>query len=200
MPYYRCPGCGITVHSAAAFSAARVCPDCSAELPRDARVYPTRTRQIRRVLAARPEAAAKARHAVRALPVAPPARNKLELLVSELVANAVLHAGLAPDEPVSVDITTGPDRARLAVRDPGSGFEAPAAPGPDLLAEGGRGCLIVDAVADAWGVESDPSGCTVWCEVDIDERPSEALDRRVTDAYLGSLAVQMAPGAARPAT
>jgi anti-sigma regulatory factor (Ser/Thr protein kinase) len=197
MPYYRCPGCGLTVHSAAAFSAARVCPDCSAALPKDARVYPTPTpmRQIRRVLAARPEAAAKARRAVRALPVAAEARDTLELLVSELVANAVLHAGLCPEDPVSVHITSRPDRVRVAVRDSGPGFGAPSADCGDLLAPGGRGCVIVDALSDTWGIERDAGGCTVWCEVGVDEHPREAVDRVVTDAYVGHLAVQMAtPG------
>jgi anti-sigma regulatory factor (Ser/Thr protein kinase) len=196
MPYYRCPGCGVTVHSAAAFSAVRACPDCATALPTEARVYPTQTRQIRRVLAARPEAAGKARYAVRALPVSPATRDKLELLVSEIVSNAVLHAGLSPEDPVSVHITSGPDRARLSVRDPGPGFVPEPKDRADPLAPGGRGCVIVDALADSWGIDCDTSGCTVWCEVVIDERPGEALDRQVTDAYLGSLVAEMSGHAA----
>ena len=194
MPYYRCPGCGVTVHSAAAFSAARVCPDCSTALPRDARVYPTApsTRHLRRVLAARPEAAARARHAMRALPLDAATRDTLELLVSELVTNAVRHAGLGPDDPVSVHITSRADRVRLAVRDSGPGFADPSTEAGDPLASGGRGCVIVDTLSDAWGIDRDASGCTVWCEVAVDEQPEEAVDRVVTNAYVGHLAGQMA--------
>ena len=173
MPYYGCPGCGLTVHTAAAFSTARVCPHCSTALPEEARVYPnpTATRQIRRLLSARPEAPGKARHAVRALPVAAATRETLELLVSELVTNAVVHAGLGPEDPISLHITSRVDRVRLAVRDPGPGFSRPAAPHRDPLAPGGRGVAIVDALSDDWGVDLDASGCTVWCEVAADEQP-----------------------------
>jgi len=205
MPYYRCPGCGTTVHSAAAFSARRVCPECSADLTGTARVYPAPTRHVRRVLAARPEAAAQARHAARALPLAAATRDKLEMIVSELVANSVRHAGLTVEDPVSVHITSRADRVRLVVRDGGPGFTAsPAGNGNgsgngngngngDPLAPGGRGHVIVDALADAWGVDSDRSGCTVWCEIAIDDRPGEAVDREVTEAYLRVLTAQMAP-------
>ena len=180
MPYYGCPGCGLTVHTAAAFSTARVCPHCSTALPEEARVYPspTATRQIRRVLAARPESAGKARHAVRALPIAAATRDTLELLVSELVTNAVVHAGLGPEDPISVHITSRVDRVRLVVSDPGPGFSRPVARSGDVLAPGGRGVAIVDALSDAWGVDVDGSGCTVWCEVAAGELPDSAAAAR----------------------
>ena len=167
MPYYRCPGCGLTVHTAAAFSTARVCPHCSTALPEEARFYPSpaTTRQIRRVLAAHPESAGKARHAVRALPIAAATRETLELLISELVTNAIVHAGLDPEDPISVNITSRVGRVRLAVRDPGSGFSMSVARNGHELAPGGRGVAIVDALSDVWGVDVDDSGCTVWCEV-----------------------------------
>jgi len=194
MPYYRCPGCGLTVHSVAAFSTARVCPACSEPLPRDSKVYPSSTDsgQFRRVLSARPEAVSKARHTVRALPVAAAARNTLELLVSELVSNSIIHAGLTERDPVQVQITTRSDRVRLAVRDPGPGFAAPSIDAGDPLMPGGRGYVLIDAMADAWGIDDDASGCTAWCEVVVDEQPREAIDRAVTDAYLGDLGRQMA--------
>jgi anti-sigma regulatory factor (Ser/Thr protein kinase) len=198
MPYYRCPGCGLTVHTAAAFSTARVCPDCSEALPEDARVFPsaTSTRQIRRVLAARPEAAAKARHAVRVLPVPLPTRDTLELLVSELVTNAVLHAGLSAEDPISVHITSRADRVRVAVRDPGPGFAGTPEGNGDLLAPGGRGVTIVEALSDAWGIDLDSAGCTVWCELSVDESAGEAMDRAVTDAYIKQLVSGAGPQAA----
>lgn len=151
---------------------------------------PTVTRHVRRVLAARPEAVADARHAVRALPVDEVARGTLELLISELVTNAVLHAGMGPEDPISVHITSRGDRVRLAVRDSGPGFSGSRADGADELAPGGRGCVIVDAMADSWGVERDSGGCMVWCELTVAERPRDVADRAVTDAYIGRLAMQ----------
>ena len=202
MPYYRCPGCGVTAHSAAAFAAQPTCPVCSASLPKAARVYPapTATRQIRRILAARPQAVAKARHTVRALAVDASARKTLELLVSELVGNSIRHAGLTPQDPVSVHITAGIDRVRVAVRDPGPGFEAPPLDGGDPLVPGGHGYVIVEALSDAWGIDRDADGCTVWCELEVDERPGDAIDREVTDGYVGHLGVEMAAGADASAT
>ena len=177
VPYHRCSSCGLTVHSAAAFSVARFCPSCLAALPSDARVYATRapTPQIRCLLAARHAATAKARCAVRALRMARAIGETLELLVSELVANAVLHAGLSPNDCLSLRVTHRPDAVRLAVHDGGPGFVAPSAEGAGSLAPGGRGCAIVDALSDEWGIDCDASGCTVWCEVGVDEQPARLL-------------------------
>jgi anti-sigma regulatory factor (Ser/Thr protein kinase) len=192
MPYYRCPACGLTVHSAAVYAAARTCPDCSAALPDDSKLYPApgARRSVRRVLAAQPQAVGKARRAVVGLPVNQATRDTLSLLVSELVTNAIRHAGLASEDPISVYISTHDDRVRIAVHDGGSGFTPRANNGDDLDAEDGRGCMIVATLADAWGVERDPSGCTVWCE--LRGTPPPPWTSKVMDAYVGELAIQMA--------
>ena len=195
MPYYRCPACGLTVHSAAVYAAARTCPECLARLPDDAKLYPgaSTRRTIRRVLAATPDAVGKARRAVIGLPVNQAMRDVLTLLVSELVTNSVRHAGLAPDDPISLHITSHDDRVRLAVHDGGAGFTPRENGAPPLDAIGGRGCVIVGALSDAWGVECDATGCTVWCELTGPPPPPWTSD--VIDAYVGELAIQMA---ARP--
>ena len=192
MPYYRCPACGLTVHSAAVYATARICPDCSAALPDASKLYPAPggRRSVRRVLAARADAVGKARRAVVGLPVNQATRDTLCLLVSELVTNAIRHAGLAPHDPIRVHITSHDDRVRVAVHDGGPGF-TPSDPAPTRLdALGGRGCMIVDALSDAWGVERDAGGCTVWCE--LRGTPSPPWTSKVMDAYVGELAVQMA--------
>lgn len=105
------------------------------------------------------------------------------LLTSELVANAVLHAG-TPLElvvhatcdilDVSVfDESLDPPLAVLDARSTGGPRptgEEPAAEGPaasagDLVAstrEGGRGLWLLDALADEWGVDVLPTGKRVW--------------------------------------
>ena len=68
------------------------------------------------------------------------------LVVSELVTNAMLHAGT--DLAVSV-ARCGP-RLRLAVRDANS--RPPNPSGPETSQVTGRGMLLVAAVSEAWGV------------------------------------------------
>jgi anti-sigma regulatory factor (Ser/Thr protein kinase) len=172
MPYYRCAACGLTAYSAHAHSAASTCANCSAPLRDATPLYltPGRPRTTRRVLVARPEAVAEARREVVALPLPQPARQRLALLVSELVTNAVLHANVATGDPVRLEITMHGGRARIEVRDGGAGFDDAHSPGgADPFAVGGQGLVIVAALSDTWGVVRDPDGCTVWCEVAVEQ-------------------------------
>ncbi len=87
--------------------------------------------------------------------------EEVELLVSELVTNSVRHAG-APDAAVRLSLQVAPDRVRVEVRDGGSGFSmTPLEPRADGL--GGYGLLLVDRLAERWGVV-EGAGC-VWFEV-----------------------------------
>jgi anti-sigma regulatory factor (Ser/Thr protein kinase) len=198
MPYYRCPGCALTVHSAAAHSAVRTCPNCSATLPDDGRLYPTPSvrRSIRRVVAARPDAIGKARRALVGLAVAETIRADIALVMSELVTNAIRHAGLSDSDPISVHITSDESRVRLAVRDGGPGFARPALEGHDPLTPGGHGYVIVAALSDTWGIDCAGDGCTVWCEFEVGDEPAAVQAREVTGAYIEELAVEMATTAA----
>lgn len=75
-----------------------------------------------------------------------------ELLASELVTNAYLHA----PGPYSLRLRqAGPDRVRLAVRDTSAHIPAPfrwSAEAPAELAERGRGLYLVVLYAESWGV------------------------------------------------
>ena len=79
-----------------------------------------------------------------------------EILVSELTTNVVLHAGTDCDveadyeDPVLI----------VTVSDGLPGELNLDAPHPD--GEGGRGLLIVDAIARAWGVTPTATGKSVW--------------------------------------
>jgi anti-sigma regulatory factor (Ser/Thr protein kinase) len=83
-----------------------------------------------------------------------------ELLVSELVTNAVLHARSAS----RVTIERQGATLRISVFD-----TSPTRPrlrnyGPEAVT--GRGLLLVDRISDRWGVEQVPTGKTVWFEID----------------------------------
>ena len=113
---------------------------------------------------ARPAAIGRARHdvedALAAADVDSRTAGDLLLLVSELVTNAVRHAGT---ERFEVRLDVSPERVRVEVHDDGEGFEPRIAPRSD--GGGGYGLFIVDRIADRWGVERDGGGL-IWLEVD----------------------------------
>lgn len=82
------------------------------------------------------------------------------LATSELVTNAIRHAGTAIDLLVRV----GPG-LRVEVSDgrPDRPLRRPGAGGPDVS---GRGLYLVAVVAARWGVAYDASTKTVWFELD----------------------------------
>ena len=86
------------------------------------------------------------------------------LLISELVTNSVRHAGLDASEPVQLSVGVSGNTVRVAVRDPGPGFKPPAAPS-DPAHVGGWGLVLVDQLAERWGVERDGGANVVWCEL-----------------------------------
>ena len=87
--------------------------------------------------------------------------HTVSLLTSEVVTNAVLHAGLTPQDRIVLAARLGPDLVRVEVRDPGPGFD------PDVRhGVPGYGLRMLDMLARRWGVDRDESGCRVWFEVD----------------------------------
>ncbi|GAA4785318.1 ATP-binding protein [Actinomycetospora chlora] len=88
------------------------------------------------------------------------AREAAEIVVTELVTNAVEHAESAS----VVEVERRAHTFRLTVRDFDTGA-LPAAHLPDPSAARGRGLAMVAAVASAWGVEAHRDGKTVWAEM-----------------------------------
>jgi anti-sigma regulatory factor (Ser/Thr protein kinase) len=88
----------------------------------------------------------------------------LRLLVSELVTNAVRHAGARGEEEIGLRVQASRETIRIEVSDHGIGFELPKSiPAP--RADGGYGLLIVDRLCARWGTEHN-GGSLVWCELD----------------------------------
>ena len=86
------------------------------------------------------------------------------LLISELVTNSVRHAGLDASQPLRLSLQAEGEVVRIAVRDPGPGFRPPKAP-TDPAHVGGWGLVLVDQLAEKWGVEHDGEANVVWCEL-----------------------------------
>ena len=90
--------------------------------------------------------------------------ERIELLVSEVVTNSVLHGGSLREEAVRIRVAAADGRVRVEVYDSGPGFEPRAHPAPHVDGEGGYGLVLVEALADDWGVEGDGETC-VWFEL-----------------------------------
>ena len=86
-----------------------------------------------------------------------------ELCLSELVTNAILHAGT--ESLLTVSLERGV--LHVEVRDRG------ATPGIDLVDDDdplrvfGRGLQLVDALADEWGAEHDDHGTRSWFDLEV---------------------------------
>jgi len=96
------------------------------------------------------------------------------LLTSEVVTNAVLHGGPhGPDAELYVDVDVSPRRVRVAVSDLGGGV--PVAGDASTDAVSGRGILMVEAMASAWGMRRNGAGKSVWFEVDAMSTTSPSM-------------------------
>ena len=87
-----------------------------------------------------------------------------ELLTSEVVTNAVVHAGSG----VRVTVEAVPAGVRISVTDTNPVFPALRRPGDQ--AESGRGLHLVDTLADRWGVVAATTGKSVWFELAVPEQ------------------------------
>ncbi len=85
----------------------------------------------------------------------------VQLCVSELVANCLVHGGGSRDG-FKLRLTLLDRRLSVAVTDSGTGRPVRRAAAWD--APSGRGLLIVNEIADRWGVEEHAVGKTVWAE------------------------------------
>ncbi|MFJ7318296.1 ATP-binding protein [Streptomyces sp. NPDC101062] len=92
------------------------------------------------------------------------ARDAAEIVVSELLTNAVLHARR---DSVRVTVTRlGEERVQVAVVDLSREHPEPRPAGSNE--ESGRGLEIVDALSRGrWGVEPLPWGKCVWAELSL---------------------------------
>jgi anti-sigma regulatory factor (Ser/Thr protein kinase) len=90
-------------------------------------------------LAPESEIVTTARHALdRLADLLPPEKlEDVRLVVSELVTNSILHAGLSPDDQIPLTVTVSAGSVHGRVCDPGSGFEVPSEPCPRSDMRGG---------------------------------------------------------------
>jgi anti-sigma regulatory factor (Ser/Thr protein kinase) len=119
-------------------------------------------------LASRPESASTARRmAVSVMRKwgLPQCAETVELLVSELVGNAVRHTGARG---FGLRMRRCRGWIRVEVRDPSRALPC-LLPVRDLDVSG-RGLFLVDNLSDRWGVDLQPHGKTTWFELRVPDR------------------------------
>jgi anti-sigma regulatory factor (Ser/Thr protein kinase) len=125
-----------------------------------------------------PTAPRIARHRIAALqPVVPDdVVHDVQMVVSELVTNAVVHAGLGLGDHVELDLHTRPGGVEVMLHYPGHrGFELtlPLVPG----GSSGLGLFLVDQIASRWSVIETRGEMEAWFEVDVPTERHEGAAR-----------------------
>jgi anti-sigma regulatory factor (Ser/Thr protein kinase) len=92
----------------------------------------------------------------------------VDLVVSELVTNALLHSGEGPAcaaAPIRLELDLSEGRLTCRVVD-----SSPLPPMPEEAAEtaeSGRGLILVEALASEWDWEDLPDGKAVWAVFEL---------------------------------
>ncbi|MCS0601799.1 SpoIIE family protein phosphatase [Streptomyces sp. LP11] len=127
---------------------------------------PTVRRTLLSVAQDEPERIAEARRHLRALLHDWASAEQVDsavLLVSEMVTNVLVHTDA--DALLVAEVTRGPDGRRLRVEVTDAGDDLPHKRRPGELASSGRGLMLIELLADRWGVEPRGRGKSIWFEL-----------------------------------
>lgn len=122
------------------------------------------------------------------------------LLTSELVTNAVVHAGTGVELTCRLDAEAVPPRLEIEVDDQQPGRTVLDVPPPaEEMATSGRGLALAGMLADAWGVTYTRSAKRVWVRMELADAqepcpPSIPAPREPVDALRVAVLVADAGG------
>jgi anti-sigma regulatory factor (Ser/Thr protein kinase) len=120
----------------------------------------TPTSEVLLALPARPEAARLARRELMSKGLDADLSHTVTLLATELISNAVRHAGMhAESDRIVFFGRLDPDHVHIEVADSGPGFDRDEV-------EGGFGTRLLCKLASEWGCERTDQGFRVWFDVD----------------------------------
>ncbi|MFF2997740.1 SpoIIE family protein phosphatase [Streptomyces sp. NPDC057950] len=126
---------------------------------------PTTRRTALTVAQAAPERIADARQQVRELLHdwdSEDQRDSAVLLVSEILTNVLVHTD--DDALLVAEVTGGPGDRRMRVEVTDASDDLPHRRHPGELASSGRGLVLVEVLAEAWGVDPRGEGKSIWFE------------------------------------
>ncbi|MFF9806707.1 SpoIIE family protein phosphatase [Streptomyces coeruleorubidus] len=127
--------------------------------------FPAR-RTVLTVAQAEPERIAVARQQLRELLhdwSSPDQADSAVLLLSELLTNVLVHTD--SDALLVAEITGGEGERRLRIEVTDAGDDLPHKRRPGELASSGRGLVLMELLAHAWGVDPRGEGKSIWFEL-----------------------------------
>ncbi|MER6978795.1 ATP-binding protein, partial [Streptomyces carpinensis] len=129
-------------------------------------VRPEIRRTLLTVAQAEPERISVARQQLRELLhdwSSPDQLDSAVLLLSEMLTNVLVHTDTDALLLAEMSGEKGERRLRVEVND--AGEELPHKRRPGELASSGRGLVLIELLADAWGVEPRGVGKSIWFEL-----------------------------------
>jgi anti-sigma regulatory factor (Ser/Thr protein kinase) len=131
-----------------------------------AAVRPEVRRSLLTVAQAEPERISVARQQLRELLhdwTSPDQVDSAVLLLSEMLTNVLVHTDTDALLLAEVSGDKGERRMRVEVTD--AGDDLPHKRRPGELASSGRGLVLIELLADAWGVDPRGQGKSIWFEL-----------------------------------
>jgi serine/threonine-protein kinase RsbW len=130
----------------------------------------TRVREVRLSFRSDVEAPAVGRQALHDVLVETPTRTvqDAQLLLTEVMTNAIRHAGLGSEDAISVLIRVSDRSVEVEVSNRGPSFDPRSA--PPRSRGTGWGLLLLDRIAEDWGVR--PAGANevgVWFRLGLED-------------------------------
>jgi anti-sigma regulatory factor (Ser/Thr protein kinase) len=129
-------------------------------------VRPVVRRTMLTVAQAEPERVAGARQQLRELLHDWASEDQLDsavLLVSEMLTNVLVHTDA--NALLVAEVTGEPGKRRMRVEVTDAGDDLPHRRYPGELASSGRGLVLVELLADSWGVDPRGEGKSIWFEI-----------------------------------
>ncbi|MFJ3702661.1 MULTISPECIES: SpoIIE family protein phosphatase [unclassified Streptomyces] len=97
--------------------------------------------------------------------------DSAELMVSEMATNVLVHTD--GDALLVAEVTGEPGERRLRVEVADASDELPHKRRPGEMASSGRGLVLMEMLADAWGVDPRGEGKSIWFELYESAEPTE---------------------------
>jgi serine phosphatase RsbU (regulator of sigma subunit)/anti-sigma regulatory factor (Ser/Thr protein kinase) len=108
-------------------------------------------------------------------------RDAAVLLLSEMLTNVLVHTDA--DALLVAEVTGAPGERRIRVEVTDSGDDLPHKRRPGEMASSGRGLMLIELLADEWGVAPRGEGKSIWYEVYESTEPDDDYGPDPADGF-----------------